>query len=349
MFKSLQMGRAVAALGVLAFHLSLAFGDPRYGDARLWLDFTRYGWHGVDFFFALSGFIILYAHQADIGVPSRLGRYSFKRAIRIYPLYWVLTSAVILVSVSAGRSIPMTASEWASALSLVRFTAGHTPLLPAWTLFHEVFFYIVFALLIWHRWIGCLAVGVWLVLIMFMGPNAASDRSFWSVAVSPLNLCFFGGMAACLAHRSLTAARSLHFVIVGFFLLVFSVALGVPTLSLITYSVLIGMAFFLLIAGTVGLERNGRFTEIPWLSIIGSASYVLYLTHIVVMTGILKLAYLTGLVRLLGFPVLYILVFVLTTACAVLIHLRIEKPMQRFFASRFTSRKPSIQAFGVSP
>ena len=69
MLKCLQAGRALAALAVVAFHLSTAFSDPRYGSHSIGQAFTRHGNLGVDFFFVLSGFIILNAHARDIGRP----------------------------------------------------------------------------------------------------------------------------------------------------------------------------------------------------------------------------------------------------------------------------------------
>ncbi len=50
-----------------------------------------FGHAGVDFFFVLSGFIIMHAHTADIGKPERLYRYLWRRATRIYPIYWIVT------------------------------------------------------------------------------------------------------------------------------------------------------------------------------------------------------------------------------------------------------------------
>ena len=46
-----------------------------------------YGLLGVDFFFVLSGFIIMYAHMDDERNTASVKRYAFKRLARIYPAY----------------------------------------------------------------------------------------------------------------------------------------------------------------------------------------------------------------------------------------------------------------------
>ena len=69
---SLQAGRALAALAVVAFHLSIMMGEDRYGGVPVFGAATRYGYLGVDYFFVLSGFIIAHVHGRDIGRPERL-------------------------------------------------------------------------------------------------------------------------------------------------------------------------------------------------------------------------------------------------------------------------------------
>ena len=59
---SLEAGRALAALAVVAFHAEV-FGANLFTQTRhFWFD---WGSHGVDFFFVLSGFIIFHAHRHD--------------------------------------------------------------------------------------------------------------------------------------------------------------------------------------------------------------------------------------------------------------------------------------------
>lgn len=73
--RSLQAGRAVAALMVVLFHIDSTFRSGEYWDRAIFGDWlVPAGGAGVCFFFALSGFIILHAHRSDIGRSGRLPR-----------------------------------------------------------------------------------------------------------------------------------------------------------------------------------------------------------------------------------------------------------------------------------
>src|SRR3546814_12797234 len=103
--KSLQIGRGLAAMAVLAFHLSIMVTEPRFNLPPIFADYTSHGRLGVDFFFVLSGFIMPFAYAKDIGNPDRAGGYALKRFIRLYPLYWLLTVAILLGSRSEERRV----------------------------------------------------------------------------------------------------------------------------------------------------------------------------------------------------------------------------------------------------
>ena len=106
----LQVGRALTAIGVAASHARLgtsAFVEPIPG----WLmAILEKGFLGVDFFFVLSGFIILNSHFDDDTGPRALRSYVFKRVTRIYVPYLpvcavVIASYLLLPSLSA--AIPL--------------------------------------------------------------------------------------------------------------------------------------------------------------------------------------------------------------------------------------------------
>jgi peptidoglycan/LPS O-acetylase OafA/YrhL len=53
------------------------------------------GYLGVDFFFVLSGFIIMHAHMDDVRTRAAWKRYALKRLSRIYPAYLPIGLALI--------------------------------------------------------------------------------------------------------------------------------------------------------------------------------------------------------------------------------------------------------------
>ncbi|MGH8473629.1 MAG: acyltransferase family protein, partial [Gammaproteobacteria bacterium] len=94
----LECGRGLAAFAVVLFH---ANASSRIEGWRSYDWFTVFQ-YGVDFFFVLSGFIIYFAHSRDFGHPERLGSYAKKRAIRLLPTLWLVTTATYLLQLAFG-------------------------------------------------------------------------------------------------------------------------------------------------------------------------------------------------------------------------------------------------------
>ena len=70
-FASFQAARAVAALLVVFYHCFVIFDQPKYWNYS-WDKYLFFGDSGVEFFFVLSGIVILNAHWADRGHPEAL-------------------------------------------------------------------------------------------------------------------------------------------------------------------------------------------------------------------------------------------------------------------------------------
>ena len=62
---------------------------------RGWRAAFQFGHAGVDLFFVISGFVILFVHWEDIGRPQRISRYAGRRLTRILPIYWVALALTI--------------------------------------------------------------------------------------------------------------------------------------------------------------------------------------------------------------------------------------------------------------
>lgn len=109
MLNGLQAIRAWASIAVMFFHLGGAVASEKYfgvTEARAVLGF---GTHGVLVFFVLSGFIIHYVHNKDIGRPHRLGRYLFRRFMRLFPSYWavlLLVGGTAIVTRLGAEGVP---------------------------------------------------------------------------------------------------------------------------------------------------------------------------------------------------------------------------------------------------
>jgi len=181
-YKSLQAGRAIAAILVVLFHLGSTIAQTNYYGIKAFSIPFSFGNAGVPFFFVLSGFIIFNAHRKDIFKPKNLSTYIKKRLIRIYPTYWMIFLPVFLVAVlSPGLRNSVSRDPWTFLSSLLLMpqdfiVTGKTALPVAWTLQYEMIFYLFFALLIFSRWLSII-VG-FTILYFYIAYKGMSSLSF---------------------------------------------------------------------------------------------------------------------------------------------------------------------------
>lgn len=326
MLKCLQAGRGIAALAVVAFHLSVNFGDPRYGVQPLAGGLSQYGYLGVDFFFVLSGFIILNAHLKDVGRPHRWRTYIWRRFVRVYPIYWIyLTIMCALLLLGAARTIqpPHDLAAWFSAYSLVKTSSETPPLLVAWTLFHEIAFYFAFSTLILNRWLGLALLCAWAAAcaVMFHYTGAGGDSAL-AVYTSAFNLEFFMGMGAYALYRHNKYPVLLLAAGAAVIIAVVATARGVVDHDIF------GIGCALLIAGATILEARGRLATPAALVLLGGGSYTIYLVHVPIEDTIMRFADLGGLSKIVPSPVIWWGILLVTVALAYAAWFVIERPLQ---------------------
>jgi peptidoglycan/LPS O-acetylase OafA/YrhL len=276
---AVQALRGVAATAVVlchaARHVNKVFGAPHL------VGLFQAGHAGVDLFFVISGFIILFVHGRDIGRRERLSHYLGRRFDRVMPLYWIALAATIAMSAVGSRALPASGRVVWSAL-LLPSTAE--PLLGiAWTLQYELVFYAAFAVLIVNRLAGAVVFLVWFLTIVL----TVCGHAVAGVAppfCGPYGLEFFMGMMAAylVSGYRIPAARGV--AALGACLFASAMVLeslgrldGFGVLARCVY----GPAALLLVVGVVGAERHGKLVVPPWLHAAGEASYSIYLFQFV--------------------------------------------------------------------
>jgi len=149
--KSIQVLRAVAALGVLTLHVANEKVTLFGGGAGPFQNFLL-GAAGVDLFFIISGFVMVYSSEALFGRTGAPKIFFLRRLARIAPLYWAVTIAILayIYAVHGAKlwEIYSPASLVASFLfwPYPRVDGMAFPVhLLGWTLNYEMFFYAVFA------------------------------------------------------------------------------------------------------------------------------------------------------------------------------------------------------------
>lgn len=325
---SLQAGRAFAALAVLLFHVELTLALPQYLDRDTFPVF-RSGYSGVHFFFVLSGFVILMAHGRDIGRPGRVLTYAWKRVRRIYPPLW----AALLISIPAMLMLPLLNNgvgfNALDVLSAVALTpATHDPVLSViWTLRHEALFYAVFGLILLRPKVGLAVAAAWMILSATL-PWFGIDGWLRFFFTSQHLLFAFGAAAFLLFQRGRVPWPG---VMMGAGLLLFAVTWAIPLLKLPLNGIIgnwsFGLGATLAVLGAASLERTRGLPVPRWLSLLGEASYAIYLAHAPVVyaatAGALALA-----PQLRQAPiVLFVLVTAVSLAAGVAFHIWIERPL----------------------
>lgn len=329
--QTLQAGRALAAISVAAFHLTIMMGVDRYGGQEVFKEFTLHGNLGVDFFFVLSGFIILLAHIDDIGKPNAWRVYIYRRFVRLFPIYWLYTSIFVLLLVTTGvgnaetiAKLPQSLNDWITSLSLIRFNNADPPLPMAWTLFHELAFYAIFSILILNYRVGLVLVGIFMFssVILYSFPGI-DERAPFNVYTSAYNLHFLFGMGAMWLYRC--GGRGTVELAIGICIVILaSATMQLPYGSTLT---IFAFGFALILAGVTKLELSGKLHIPLFLRLIGDASYTIYLTHIALQGLLLKILIKSGFNLIVGNEVTYLFVLTGTIAIGCLIYMVIEKPL----------------------
>jgi len=252
--ESLQAGRGVAAFAVVLYHAGLAARD--FAGQREAYDLLRLGYLGVDFFFVLSGFII---YHSTVGRRRSLRDYAVARFRRVYLPYYPIGLAMALFYALLPKDVHVW--SWLSTLTLAPIDT-RPALAVAWTLQHEVLFYLLFGLFYFS---GTLALGLlaWGACILFLGTH---------LPFADVNLEFFFGIAIAIFYRRGDIPRWILIFAPLFFII--WIWRGADE----AHRVWFGAAVACLVAWLAQAERTGL--KVPAsLVLLGAASYSLYLVH----------------------------------------------------------------------
>lgn len=323
----LQAGRAIAALMVVAFHANTFILPDRFYDGKGAGKFFNFGYAGVEFFFVLSGFIMVLVHQRDFSQPARVQIFLRKRILRIYPIYWVVyLTLTALYFIDTSRGPDHARDPEAILASLFLWPMSEPPvMMVAWTLQHEMLFYLVFALLVLNLRLGVAFFVTWMAGCL-VATQYLQQSYPWGVLLSQYNLLFLFGIGAAFGYRHLTEPLALTGFTVGTILFA---AIGISeSFGFIDwYTPLRTWCYGLAAAVVVAGLAAGAVSPPKWLSFLGDASYAIYLVHLPAMT--IGAVFATMLGAPWGLPPLAMMLILLAYAALVgsIVHLVIERPL----------------------
>ncbi len=290
----IEAARGFAALLVVAMHANDLLAGTRYFGQMPLGGALKFGHAGVDFFFVLSGFIIYFVHAADVGQPARLRGYIWKRFARIYPAYWVVLAAMGAVLAASPTAQGTERHLWNIVTSILLLPVTGDPILPvAWSLKHEMLFYVLFCVLFLNRLAGIAVLAVWGMLTAW---NIAASWSTGTPYFGGLlgflffrlfNIEFFFGIFAAHLARAGRVWSPHACIILGMAAFVGNglfESLGPPRPPEwpprhLVYGISAGVALY----GLAAAEISGRLRVWAPLAALGGASYSIYLVHVIVM------------------------------------------------------------------
>ena len=275
---------------------------------------------GVDFFFVLSGFIIVFVNQKI--TRSGLAGYVRSRLVRVFLPYWpVGVGLAIAYTLLPAVSQSNRAWSWFTTLTLMP-SRDQSALIVAWTLQYELTFYLIFALgVLVRRPIALVLLWAFAIIIanLFF---PADEPAIW---LAPIALEFSFGLLAAVA---IIRSWRLPAVAPACALLLTYLAVGAEE----AHRLLFGAAMGFVILAVVRREAVGL--RVPQsLVFLGAASYAIYLVHnpIIALTA-----------RLMpSWPIAMTVCILVGTAAGVAFHLIYEVPVLRLFQWRaLIDRKP---------
>jgi peptidoglycan/LPS O-acetylase OafA/YrhL len=328
MILSIQYLRGVAALLVVLSHI--AWKNVQAGGS------TLHWWHqagtfGVDIFFIISGYIMVYITQNMHQKPHNIRIFLKKRFIRIIPLYWFYTLIALAIFLiipervnSAGGGTDILKSFFLLPLaSNENYLVG-----VGWTLHYEFLFYILFSFgLMLSRTAGNLAVISVILFSLFFSifiPMEGMNYIFYSF----LNDIFIEFALGIFLYFLLLRVKQIHWgisissIIIG---IIFFYYLHTGGSFTGVHHIDTGTSAFLICFGVVSLEYFWRKRECKLLMLLGNASYSIYLLHPFILVAVVMISSKLENILSLSESSLIIIMFISSIIGGYISHIFIEK------------------------
>lgn len=335
----IQILRAAAAVAVVAHHTLEQSNGVQGRFSPDWM--TTAGAAGVDIFFVISGFIMLHVSFRPGRASIPPASFLVKRASRIYPIYWLCCLAMLLAS-GAGFLRHHSWNVDDILASFVLLPSGNPLINVSWTLVYEMYFYLVFALMLCFKSMKIAVIGTILAIVSmeWVGSLLPTGR-VRSFFVDPVALEFCLGLL--LAGILMSQAERKRQRPVRILVCLVGICLVATAPLYVAHSDTAGLHGFprlfawglpaTLIVATSLDAREPTTSMSRFAVLVGDASYALYLTHVFVMIGygrLLKIDTVARIDQLVLVPV----VVAVSIAIALPVHLLVERPLLALIRTR---------------
>ena len=290
---NLQALRGVAVMMVVLFHIATV--ERKYAGDPILPTWLRIGESGVDLFFVISGFVMVMVTRGKFAEARAAGWFLYSRGTRIYPVYWLYAGLAALVYLAQPAWVNASQGHQVDLLrSFLLLPQEHLPvLLVAWSLVHEMYFYLVFTLFMLapENQLPRLLTG-WAAIV------AVSALTWWHpgiapwarIAAHPLTLEFIAGACAALwlpkVSGTHSPARLWSGITASLLTLAAAYAYGVLDMAALPRATVLAVSYGVLVYCAVALELHFTRRAHGSLVRLGNASYTIYLSHVLVLAAL---------------------------------------------------------------
>jgi exopolysaccharide production protein ExoZ len=330
----LQVYRGIGALLVVMFHLN-DMSKERLQQVTF-LNLFEAGWSGVDYFFVLSGFIMVYVHRSAIAKPDQLKSFLVKRAVRIYPIYWIITLLVLFFFlVIPGFANNQDLNIQKIFVSLLLLPQNDKPILDVgWTLIYELYFYLLFSVAIWFKpkySVPILSSWLFITMLHYLKVvNFGGEAFLLNIVFGNMNLEFIlGCLAGYIVIKFGSKISKNRWILFGaanlgyIALLILLAATKIEIDRMSTFGVMAA----LLIIGSASIDLNDSPKVPKILTYLGDASYSIFLLHSPIVSAITKVVQKANLGKYFDSFFAPALVVLITVVLGCLFYSLIEKPL----------------------
>jgi len=347
MLINIQFLRAIAALLVIFYHTSQHFfvvGGEHSGNIFSLL--SQIGYMGVDIFFVISGYIMWLTTQKLQGLKGMV-KFLYARVTRIYLVYWFFLAFMIYYYHHSLDQFDLIGSIFLTASSSTKLL-----LQVAWTLQYELYFYLLFALLILlpkRYWIKALIVLFVVILILQSYASLVLDiynktifnsiSTFWTFWSSPYILEFLMGslLGYFYQKREIKNLVPLYVGVIGLITTAWlyqshyidgTLAEGYFLRERV---LLLGVASAMILAIVVAWERRSKQIVPKFSLLLGGASYSMYLSHTIILLFIYEIGLRDWIASVGRYQLWFMIGVVMLIVLYSIIHYKwIETPLMRW-------------------
>jgi len=368
MLYNIQFLRFVAAMLVVLYHSATQIPANDSIFQAIFSAGELLGFAGVDIFFVISGFIMAHTSAAHSGAAESF-KFARRRLARIFSGYWPFFVLALLVFGSF-RPEHFVESDLLKSFFLWPQSLNHVLLEITWTLSFELYFYLLFSLLILFTnprkriHVITLAFGLLLLFNLYrhfvmhsFSPDNIYFLTFWSqFLTSPFLLEFFAGSLVAWRVMKRPAGPALAWLLAGsvlflsggwinaslyaglieqgFYVVPRVIVYGLPACMILT-----GLVRMELVADGKSSDHTGQHHSLRmqaprhFSALTGGASYAIYLSHILILTVVWKTPFNEFLASWSGGVIItaYIVLMLAILGYSVLHYIYLEKPLHQLF------------------